>query len=411
MKPSEVLAERFEIGAELARESGAAVLLKGTPTVIFSPDGQRYVSAAGTAALATGGSGDVLTGMSGTLLAQMMGSGRSAAEAAAVAAFVHGRAAELCGPVRGTTLEDILLALPEAWNETIEPPRMAFSLVFPQCLDPESSGSDRPHPHTALHEGAEFDLVRRMLSRWDTGAEGIGDDAAVLSLAAGPCSRCKHGCVCREHSLPHGLASATRKLAIARPLRRLSDLAAMAAEPLGILVALTLPKKWSGRVEELADGIGEAARESSAKIVGGDLSGGQSAVARGYSFRQSCAAAPPLRCACRRSSVCHRNPGWSLAPRCRRSRVNERHRRRIEDDSRIPCRESGRRCGWQDMARRPPSIFPTVSVEISRNVAAASRVSISIHLDRLPDRGWCFIERRCPERRRVRAGGHLIGIL
>jgi hypothetical protein len=37
-----------------------------------------------------------------------------------VAAFIHGRAAELCGPVRGTTLEDILLAMPDAWNELPE---------------------------------------------------------------------------------------------------------------------------------------------------------------------------------------------------------------------------------------------------------------------------------------------------
>ena len=45
----------------------------------------------------------------------------SPAEIAAVAAFIHGRAAELCGPVRGTTLEDILLALPDAWNEHVTP--------------------------------------------------------------------------------------------------------------------------------------------------------------------------------------------------------------------------------------------------------------------------------------------------
>jgi NAD(P)H-hydrate epimerase len=116
---NDVVANRFEIGADFARDSGAAVLLKGSPTVIFSPDGGRYVSAAGTAALATGGSGDVLTGIAGTLLAQMVA--RNVAEVAAVAAFIHGRAAELCGPVRGTTLEDILLALRDAWNEPIIP--------------------------------------------------------------------------------------------------------------------------------------------------------------------------------------------------------------------------------------------------------------------------------------------------
>jgi NAD(P)H-hydrate epimerase len=117
----QVVANRFEIGAQLASDSGAAVLLKGSPTVIFAPTGERLVSAAGTAALATGGSGDVLTGIVGTLLAQLARNGPvptiPVAEIAAVAAFIHGRAAELCGPVRGTTLEDILLAMSDAWNE------------------------------------------------------------------------------------------------------------------------------------------------------------------------------------------------------------------------------------------------------------------------------------------------------
>jgi ADP-dependent NAD(P)H-hydrate dehydratase / NAD(P)H-hydrate epimerase len=114
---ADVLANRFEIGLDLARETGAAVLLKGTPTVVFSPTGSRYVSASGTAALATGGSGDVLTGIAGTLLAQMESGEENSAVAAVSAAFIHGRAAELCGMVRGVTLDDILHALPAAWNE------------------------------------------------------------------------------------------------------------------------------------------------------------------------------------------------------------------------------------------------------------------------------------------------------
>jgi NAD(P)H-hydrate epimerase len=122
---TEIMNARFEVGAALAREIGGAVLLKGVPTVVFAPTGERLVSAAGTAALATGGSGDVLTGIIGTLLAQLASRGAeprlSVAEIAALGAFVHGRAAELCGPVRGTTLEDILLALTEAWNEDTEP--------------------------------------------------------------------------------------------------------------------------------------------------------------------------------------------------------------------------------------------------------------------------------------------------
>jgi NAD(P)H-hydrate epimerase len=119
IETEDVLDNRFEIGLELSSRLGAAILLKGTPTVVFSPDGSRFVSASGTAALATGGSGDVLTGIFATLLAQICAGTESCspAEAAACGAFVHGRAAELCGVVRGTTLDDIIHALPAVWNE------------------------------------------------------------------------------------------------------------------------------------------------------------------------------------------------------------------------------------------------------------------------------------------------------
>jgi NAD(P)H-hydrate epimerase len=113
----DVLTNRFEVGRELAQVTGAAVLLKGSPTVVFAPSGNRYVVASGTAALATGGSGDVLTGMTATLLGQMSAGAERAGEAAACAAFIHGRAAELCRFVRGITLDDVLRALPIAWNE------------------------------------------------------------------------------------------------------------------------------------------------------------------------------------------------------------------------------------------------------------------------------------------------------
>ncbi|HXG69398.1 MAG TPA: NAD(P)H-hydrate dehydratase [Gemmatimonadaceae bacterium] len=108
-----VLDSRFEIGQDLAKKLNVTILLKGTPTTIFSPHGQRFVSPRGTAALATGGSGDILAGIAGTLLAQTADPVMSAT----CAAWIHGRAAELCGYVRGTTLDDVLYALPRAWNE------------------------------------------------------------------------------------------------------------------------------------------------------------------------------------------------------------------------------------------------------------------------------------------------------
>ena len=112
-----VLASRFDIGTDVAATLGATVLLKGSPTVIFAPDGERYVVARGTAALGTGGSGDLLDGIAGTLLAQMS----DPTLAACCGAWAHGRAAEFCGYVRGTTLEDVLYALPRAWNEGDSP--------------------------------------------------------------------------------------------------------------------------------------------------------------------------------------------------------------------------------------------------------------------------------------------------
>lgn len=111
----DVLANRFEIGAALALTLDAAVLLKGVPTVIATPDGERLVSATGTPVLAAGGSGDILAGIIATLLAQ---TGAPAA-AAASGAWVHGRAAELAtaeGPVRGVGLDDVLSHIRDVWR-------------------------------------------------------------------------------------------------------------------------------------------------------------------------------------------------------------------------------------------------------------------------------------------------------
>ncbi len=116
MTVEQVLEERFDAGRELARAVGAAVLLKGVPTVINAVDGRRLVSAAGTPALAAAGSGDLLSGIAATLLGQLP----EPLHAGACAAWAHGRAAELaCADrtARGITLADVLTALPCVWRE------------------------------------------------------------------------------------------------------------------------------------------------------------------------------------------------------------------------------------------------------------------------------------------------------
>lgn len=123
----QVLDNRFDIGADMARRLDAIVLLKGTPTVIYTPAGERWVAARGTAALGTGGSGDVLSGVAGTLLAQT----GDALTAACCAAWIHGRAAELCEYVRGSTIEDVLYALAPALNESERPVELPVLTELP----------------------------------------------------------------------------------------------------------------------------------------------------------------------------------------------------------------------------------------------------------------------------------------
>jgi len=127
LEVKEVLDNRFDIGVEMARALGATVLLKGSPTVIFAPEGDRFVVARGTAALGTGGSGDLLAGIAGTLLAQL----KDASTSACCAAYVHGRAAEYCEYVRGTILEDVVYALPRAWNESEPLPMLPVLAELP----------------------------------------------------------------------------------------------------------------------------------------------------------------------------------------------------------------------------------------------------------------------------------------
>jgi len=84
-------ADRVAAARELAERLGVTLLLKGNVTVIATPGATTYLNPAGQSWAATAGSGDVLSGIIGALLA----SGLPPGEAAAAAAFVHARAANL----------------------------------------------------------------------------------------------------------------------------------------------------------------------------------------------------------------------------------------------------------------------------------------------------------------------------
>lgn len=131
----DVLANRWRAGAEVAEQLGAAVLLKGVPTIVSAPDRTSIVSAAGNPLLATAGSGDLLGGIVATLLAQT----NDPLHAAACAAWVHGRAAELARDgraIRGLTLDDVLKTLSRVWETRIAlPSELLAFLPFPGSRD------------------------------------------------------------------------------------------------------------------------------------------------------------------------------------------------------------------------------------------------------------------------------------
>lgn len=88
--------DRCQCAADLATELGCIVLLKGHRTIITDGD-MCYINQTGNPGMAKGGSGDVLAGM----IVSLIGQGIAPLEAAASAAWLHGRAGDLCADSLG----------------------------------------------------------------------------------------------------------------------------------------------------------------------------------------------------------------------------------------------------------------------------------------------------------------------
>lgn len=96
---------------DFARKHGCVLVLKGARTLIAAPGGELWINPTGNAGMASGGMGDVLAGLIVGLLAQ----GLDGAEAARLAVYVHGAAADVLaneqGPV-GYLASDVARAVP-----------------------------------------------------------------------------------------------------------------------------------------------------------------------------------------------------------------------------------------------------------------------------------------------------------
>jgi thiamine-monophosphate kinase len=124
-----------------------------------------------------------------------------------------------------------------------------------------------------LGPGAEFDTVRAMLARWGAAAHGVGDDAALVDVPPGSRLVVSTDTSVENVHFKRAWLSA-EEIAYRSVAAALSDLAAMGAAPLGIVIALTLTEQWRAQIVQLADGFATASRELGAPIVGGDLTRG-----------------------------------------------------------------------------------------------------------------------------------------
>ncbi|MDR2827012.1 MAG: NAD(P)H-hydrate dehydratase [Candidatus Adiutrix intracellularis] len=108
--------DRLGAARQLAAQSQAIVLLKGHNSIICEPKGNFYINPTGGPHLAVGGSGDMLTGLLAGLLAQKI----PPFQAAALAAWLHGRAGDLAYQKLGSEglkVTDFVQSLPLAWQE------------------------------------------------------------------------------------------------------------------------------------------------------------------------------------------------------------------------------------------------------------------------------------------------------
>jgi NAD(P)H-hydrate epimerase len=113
---AEVQSKRDDVARDVAARAGATVVLKGAGTVVADPSGETYLNPTGGSGLATAGTGDVLTGVIAALLGQRV----AATQAAALGAFIHGRAGDLAAVARGRVgmiAGDVTEHLPDVFVE------------------------------------------------------------------------------------------------------------------------------------------------------------------------------------------------------------------------------------------------------------------------------------------------------
>ena len=261
-----------------------------------------------------------------------------------------------------------------------------------------------------LAGGAEFDLIRRLTADWGGGAErvegvtvGPGDDAAVL----------EDGWVVSTDLAMEGVHFRRAWLspdeiggrAVAAAL---SDLAAMAAEPIAILLSMagSAEDRECGLLEAVGVGARDAARACGASLIGGDLSRSPGplvidVVALGRAM------SPVLRSGARVGDALYvtgRLGGSAAALEYfqRGERPPEELRRRFARPE--PRLREARLLAASDELHALIDVSDGLAGDV-RHLAAASGVGVEVDVDAVPVEGWVGPGGSSAARRRALTGG------
>lgn len=118
--------------------------------------------------------------------------------------------------------------------------------------------------------GREFDLIRSLRDHWSDLAPQIGDDAAVVRIPRGEQVVATTDVALEDVHFKRAWLT-LREIGFRAVTAALSDVAAMAAAPAGVLVSLELSADAEEGLLEIADGIADAVREAGTTILGGNL--------------------------------------------------------------------------------------------------------------------------------------------
>lgn len=123
---------------------------------------------------------------------------------------------------------------------------------------------------TSLGAGAEFDRLRAIWRRIGERGVGLGDDAAIVMLGSEQVALTSDMAIEDRHFRRKWLEPG--EIGWRACAGALSDLAAVAADPAGIMVSIGVPSADADEfLEEVSAGIADAAASVGAVVWGGDL--------------------------------------------------------------------------------------------------------------------------------------------